>query len=110
MKQFSYRTVLPVLVLVSCMVSRPAAAQANLPYLGEIQTFAFNFCPTGWAPLNGQLLPISDNEALYNLIGTTYGGDGVTNFALPKWGPVYTANGGAMHSCIALSGVYPSQS
>ena len=109
MKQLSYRTVLPVLVLVSCMASPQAIAQANLPFLGEIQTFAFNFCPNGWAALNGQLLPNSDYEALYNLIGTTYGGDGVINFALPKWGPVYTANGGAMHSCIALTGVYPSQ-
>ena len=109
MKQIRRHAALPVLVLVCCMVSRHAAAQANLPYLGEIQTFAFNFCPAGWAPLNGQLLPINENAALFNLLGTTYGGDGVTTFALPKWGPVYTANGGALHPCIALQGVFPSQ-
>jgi microcystin-dependent protein len=52
-------------------------------YLGEIRLFAFPRVPTEWAACNGQLLSISDNEALYTLLGTTYGGDGVTNFGLP---------------------------
>ncbi|PYI56514.1 phage tail protein [Paenibacillus flagellatus] len=52
-------------------------------YLGEIRMFAGNYAPQGWAMCNGQLLPISQNEALYSVIGTTYGGDGQTNFALP---------------------------
>lgn len=53
------------------------------PFLGEILLFAGTYAPVGWALCNGQLLSISDYPALYQLIGTTYGGDGVTNFALP---------------------------
>lgn len=53
------------------------------PFLGQIQTFAFNFAPRGWALCNGQLLPIAQNTALFSLIGTTYGGNGTTTFALP---------------------------
>jgi len=52
------------------------------PFLAEIRIFAGNFAPTGWALCNGQLLAISDNTVLFNLIGTTYGGDGVSTFAL----------------------------
>ena len=54
------------------------------PYLGEIRCFGFNFQPNGWAFCNGQLVSISQNEALFAILGTTYGGDGVTNFALPN--------------------------
>ena len=53
------------------------------PYIGEVRMFGGNFAPLGWAFCNGQLLSISDNEALFNLIGKTYGGDGVSTFALP---------------------------
>ena len=53
------------------------------PYVGEIRMFAGNFAPAGWALCNGALVPISENETLFNLIGTTYGGDGQTTFALP---------------------------
>lgn len=53
------------------------------PYIGEIRMFAGNFPPAGWAFCEGQLLPISENDALFNLIGTTYGGDGQETFALP---------------------------
>lgn len=53
------------------------------PYVGEIRMFAGNFAPVGWAFCNGALLPISENETLFNLIGTTYGGDGQNTFALP---------------------------
>ncbi|MGB0561977.1 MAG: phage tail protein [Spirulinaceae cyanobacterium] len=53
------------------------------PFLGQIQPFAFNFAPRGWAMCNGQLLPIAQNTALFSLIGTIYGGDGRTTFALP---------------------------
>lgn len=59
----------------------PAAAQ--LPFIGEVQWFGSNFCPAGWAPTNGQLLAISQNDALFALIGTTYGGDGQSTFAVP---------------------------
>jgi microcystin-dependent protein len=53
------------------------------PYIGEIRMFAGNFAPAGWAFCEGQLIPISENDTLFNLIGTTYGGDGQENFALP---------------------------
>ncbi|UUZ92547.1 tail fiber protein [Paenibacillus sp. P25] len=52
-------------------------------YIGEIRMFSFNFPPKGWALCNGQILPISQNQALFSLLGTTYGGNGTTTFALP---------------------------
>jgi microcystin-dependent protein len=54
------------------------------PFVAEIRIFAGNFAPTGWAFCNGQLLPISQNTALFSLLGTTYGGDGKSTFALPN--------------------------
>jgi len=54
------------------------------PFVAEIRIFPFNFAPKGWAFCNGQLLPISQNTALFSLLGTTYGGDGKSNFALPN--------------------------
>jgi microcystin-dependent protein len=56
------------------------------PYLGEVRLFAGNFAPVNWAFCNGQLLSIAQNEALFALIGTTYGGDGISTFALPNLG------------------------
>lgn len=53
------------------------------PFVAEIRVFPFNFAPKGWAFCDGQLLPISQNTALFSLLGTTYGGDGKSNFALP---------------------------
>ena len=53
------------------------------PFLSEIRIMSFNFAPKGWAQCNGQLLPINQNQALFSLLGTTYGGDGRVNFALP---------------------------
>ncbi len=54
------------------------------PFVAEIRIFPFNFAPTGWAFCDGQLMPISQNTALFSLLGTTYGGDGRSNFALPN--------------------------
>lgn len=54
------------------------------PFVAEIRVFGFNFAPSGWAQCNGQLLPISQNTALFSLLGTTYGGNGTSNFALPN--------------------------
>ena len=65
------------------MFSQSASAQATQPFVGEIAVVAFNFAPVGWAFCDGSLLPISEYETLFNLIGTTYGGNGQTNFALP---------------------------
>jgi microcystin-dependent protein len=54
------------------------------PFLSEIKIISFNFAPKGWALCNGQLLPINQNQALFSLLGTTYGGDGRVNFGLPN--------------------------
>jgi len=56
----------------------------STPFLSEIKIFSFSFPPKGWALANGQTLPINQNQALFSLMGTTYGGDGVTNFKLPN--------------------------
>lgn len=58
---------------------------ADDQYIGEISIVAFNFAPKLWAQCNGQLLPISQNQALFSILGTTYGGNGTTNFALPDF-------------------------
>ncbi len=66
------------------------------PYVGEIRMFAGNFPPSGWMFCEGQLLPISENETLFQLIGTTYGGDGESTFALPDLRgriPIHQGNG-----------------
>ena len=67
---------------------RPRWAEADTvlstnPYLGEIMLVPFDFAPDGWAMCNGQFLPIAQNQSLFSLLGTTYGGDGVTTFRLP---------------------------
>jgi len=67
------------------------------PYIGEIRMFGGNFAPIGWALCNGQLISIASNDALFSLIGTTYGGDGVNTFALPNLQgrlPIHQGNGG----------------
>jgi len=56
----------------------------STPFLSEIRIMSFNYAPKGWALCNGQLLPINENQALFSLLGTTYGGDGRVNFALPN--------------------------
>lgn len=57
----------------------------STPFLAEIKIVSFNFAPKGWALCNGQLLPINQNQALFSILGTTYGGDGRVNFALPDF-------------------------
>jgi microcystin-dependent protein len=54
------------------------------PFVAEVRIFGFNFAPKGWATCDGQILPLSQNTALFSLLGTTYGGDGKSNFALPN--------------------------
>jgi len=56
----------------------------STPFIAELRIMAFTFPPKGWAQCNGQLLPINQNQALFSLLGTTYGGDGRVNFGLPK--------------------------
>lgn len=64
-------------------ISAPAATAQADPFIGQISPMGFNFCPRGWAATDGQLLPIASNSALFSLLGTIYGGDGRTTFALP---------------------------
>jgi microcystin-dependent protein len=103
------RLMFGMMCIAMSLSAAPCAAGTDA-FLSEIDTFAFNFCPTGWLPLNGQLLPISTNTALFSLLGTTYGGDGKTNFALPTGKPVFTLTPGApVIQCIAVTGIFPSR-
>ncbi len=73
----------------------PASAQVD-PYIGQLMFVGSNFCPVGWTDANGQLLSISDNQSLFALYGTTYGGNGRTDFALPDLRgryPMHSGNG-----------------
>ena len=66
------------------------------PFLAEVRVMGFNFAPRGWAFCDGQILPINQNQSLYSLLGTTYGGDGRTSFALPDMRgrtPIHVGNG-----------------
>jgi microcystin-dependent protein len=76
------------------------------PYLGEVILFAGNYAPRGWAFAEGQLLPIAQHQSLFAILGTVYGGDGRTTFALPDTRGDEPA---CMHYIIALQGVFPSR-
>lgn len=92
------------------------------PYIGQIQAFGFNFAPSGWAQCNGQLLPIAENEALFSLLGITFGGDGQTTFALPDLrgrsivhpgsgpglSPVHSGQNGGQETVILTTNQLPS--
>ncbi len=68
----------------------------STPFIGQISIFSFNFAPRGWALCNGQTLPIQQNQALFSILGTTYGGNGTTNFQLPNLQsrtPIASGNG-----------------
>ena len=75
------------------------------PYLSQISLFSFNFPPKGWALCNGQLLPINQNQALFSLLGTTYGGNGQTNFALPDLRGCVPSHFGSGHTLGERAGV-----
>jgi len=78
------RRFLLMLGVAAFFLSPPAArAQSDEPYLGQILLVSFNFAPRGWVMCNGQIMSISQNQALFALLGTTFGGDGETTFALP---------------------------
>ncbi len=107
----------------------------NEPFIGEIRLFGGNFAPKGWALCNGQTLPINQNQALFSLLGTTYGGNGTTTFNLPDLRdrvPVHPGNNVVLgeragslglgsgqpadapaylglNFCIATWGIYPSR-
>jgi microcystin-dependent protein len=75
----------PSLTMNYCMALQGVfpSPNGNSPFIGEVVLYAFNFAPKGWAQCNGQLLPINQNQALFSLLGTQYGGNGTTSFALP---------------------------
>lgn len=102
MKNATLKALATVLALTGAAATTPATASSD-PFIGEIATFPYTFCPRGWAETDGQLLPISQNTALFSLLGTKYGGDGRTTFALPK-----ISSPGVKH-CIALVGIFPSR-
>lgn len=79
----SIKIFLCVLLCSSANLGNSALKAQSNPMLGQIIPVAFNFAPVGWAKCEGQILPISQNEALFSILGNTYGGDGRTTFALP---------------------------
>jgi microcystin-dependent protein len=102
------RTLWAALAFAAVLPTMSARAAAE-PFIGEVITVANNFCPRGFAPLNGQLISIAQNSALFSLLGTMYGGNGQTHFALPTGKPVFTATGAPLLQCIALQGIFPSR-
>ena len=81
------------------------------PYIGEVRAFAFGFEPEGWAECNGDLVTIMANPALYSLLGTTYGGNGETDFGLPNIPPLEASMAGvALKWRIAIDGNMPVRS
>ena len=82
----------------------------SIPFVGEIRMFAGNFAPQDWAFCDGQLLSIAQNEVLFNLIGTTYGGDGQTTFALPDMRGRIPVHAGPGHPASLASTVEPEES
>ncbi|REC73154.1 phage tail protein [Chryseobacterium elymi] len=75
-------SILALMLFISCAFISTLKAQYE-PFLGQIAFVPYNRAPNGWADCNGQLMPIAQNQALFSLIGTTYGGNGTTTFALP---------------------------
>ena len=99
-----------ILFLAAALLAASAVPAVAEPqhYLGEVMLFAGNYCPSGWTPMNGQILHINQNTALFSILGTAYGGDGTVTFALPKAAPIPTANGAVLTQCIATAGVWPT--
>jgi Phage Tail Collar Domain len=98
------------ITLLLVAAASPCLAQTPPYFVSQILTFGTSFCPVGTAQANGQLLPISGNTALFALLGTQYGGDGVSTFALPNIKAPLTANRAPLITCIATSGIFPSRS
>ena len=106
-------TLAPALVATLVATTSASAATDVGQYIGEIQKFGFGYCPAGWAPTDGRLLQISQNTALFSILGTQYGGDGLNTYALPRISALAepsAASGGVGRlttTCIALTGAFP---
>ncbi|MCW2925803.1 MAG: phage Tail Collar domain protein [Thermoleophilia bacterium] len=96
----------PVAVLTRGGSTSSGGSSGRSCYIGEVALFAFNFEPVGWAHAHGQILPIAQNTALFSLLGTTYGGNGQTTFALPD--TFGLAPAGMVYD-ICMSGIFPAQ-
>ena len=83
-ERFAAVSLITLMALTTTLWSSKSQANAD-PMLGEIQYVGINFCPRGWAQASGQILPINQNQALFSLLGTAYGGDGRTSFGLPDY-------------------------
>jgi microcystin-dependent protein len=78
------------------------------PFVGQIALFPYDFVPKGWSACEGQLIPVNQNQMLFALVGTTFGGDGRTSFSLPNLkGKEPEAN---LRYCIAIEGIFPQRS
>lgn len=101
--------------LLAVAAVAPAQAFGPEDYLGSVGLFAGNFCPAGTLDADGRLVSIAENDVLFNLYGTTYGGDGETTFALPDMrgkAPVPVGLEGTdygLRYCVMISGIYPAQ-
>lgn len=96
-----------LIALALTAAASPALACDNEPYIGTVCTTAASYCPEQYLPADGQLLQIKQNEALFSVIGTRYGGDGRTTFALPDLRN--TQGQPSLTTCIAVRGLYPQR-
>lgn len=103
-------------VVLASALSIPVLAQADPKYLGEIFTFAGNYCPEGTLEAKGQLLNITannssghNNTALFTILGTTYGGDGRSTFALPNLTAKGESDKPKVTYCVVINGMYPAR-
>jgi microcystin-dependent protein len=99
-------------VCAALAMAGSASAQTQ-PLIGQLMLTAANFCPRGWLPTAGQTLPIAANQALFSLLGATYGGDGRTNFQLPKLAAPQASGlppGTGLRWCISIGGAEPPHS
>ena len=104
------RRILFASAAVLTLATAVPAQAAYDPFLGEVMLVAFTFCPNGWLPADGRLLPISQNTALFSLLGPNFGGDGISTFALPNFvGQAPNSNQANAIYCIAVEGIYPSR-
>lgn len=93
-----------ILTIITSQLALPQKALAGQPYVGEIKLVGFNFAPAGWAFCDGRLLSIAEYDTLFTIIGTTYGGDGQTTFALPDLRgrvPVHSGTGPNLPTVVA---------
>jgi hypothetical protein len=84
----------------------PGPTSPGTPLIGQVAPFAFGYAAAGWLPCDGRMMPINGNQALFSLLGTTYGGDGRMSFALPRLNPVGPQGPGYF---IAIQGAFPSR-